>query len=320
MNCEYHDRVLSYLNSHGSDDPELEAHIAGCPQCSAMVDGYLEAEQIMTLPQTVYQGSPDALKRRVIKFDKGISRIVIFTIVGLVLGWFSYYYRTIGFWPLKAVIALPYKLSFWIHTLLHHRSDMEIQYGWMYFQNTDFFPESVTATIIAERVTAVLFGGAIYGALAYCTGDKRIFTLQRLMTFLACWTVLIVLTIGLSFGVSTYQINQMETLENVGEMWISPETKGAWTVWRSEEDSDIYDIFYSGLLQDDGIIRERDEEIPVIFTWRNQRETMIILINAEKQYLITRQGTLWRISPEFSQLIAGRDYHAVTEEEGTTND
>ena len=120
-----------------------------------MVDGYLEAEQKMQLPQTGYLGRPDALKQQVAKFDKGIGRIVIFTIVGLVLGWLSYHYTTIGFWPLKAVVAFPYKLSIWIHTLLHHHSDIEIQYCWMSFQYTDFFPGSVLATIIAERVAAV---------------------------------------------------------------------------------------------------------------------------------------------------------------------
>ncbi len=313
MNCKYHDRVLSYLNSHGSDDPELEAHIAGCPQCSAMVDEYLDAEQRMKIPKTGYQGNPDALKQQVRKFDKGISRIVIFTIIGLILGWFSYNYRTIGFWPLKAVIAVPYKLTFWIHTLLHHHSDIEIQYWGMSFLKTDFFSESVFATLIAERIVAVLFGGAIYGALAYCTGDKRIFTLQRLVKFLACWAVLIALSIGLSFGINVYQINQMETLKNVEEIWIPPEKEGFSTVWTPAKDSDIYNIFYSDLVQDDSIMRNHNEEIPVIFTWRHQKETMLVLINCEKQYLITSQGTLWRISHEFAQSIADRDYSNVME-------
>jgi len=320
MNCEYYDKVLSYLNSHGSDDPELEAHIAGCSQCSAMVNGYLEAEQNMKLPRTVYQGSPDALKQQVEKFDNGISRIIIFTLVGLILGWFSYNYRSIGFWLLKAVIAAPYKLSLWIHTLLHHHSDMEIRYGSLYFQNTDFFHGSTIATMIAERIVAVLFGGAIYGALAYCTGDKRIFTLTRLMKFLACWAAVIALTIGLSFGVYAYQIHQMETLKNVEEIWIPPQTESSSTVWASGRDSDVYNIFYSGLEQDSSIMRNRDKEIPIIFTWRNQKETMVVLINCEKHYLITSQGTSWRISPEFANLIAGRTYSTVTGKEGRTND
>ena len=102
----------------------------------------------------------------------------------------------------------------------------------------------------------------------------------------------------------------------MSKIWIPPETEGSSTVWSSDRDPDVYNILYSGLVQDDSIMRERDGEIPVTFTWNNQKQTMIVLINVEKQYLVTNQNTSWRISPEFARSIAAGDYGLSAQEEG----
>ena len=74
-------------------------------------------------------------------------------------------------------------------------------------------------------------------------------------------------------------------------------------IYEKQRDA-VYAAFYSGLVQDGSIMRDRAKEIPVTLTWKDQKEIMVVLINCEKRYLITSQGTPWRISPEFAQAIA----------------
>ena len=71
------------------------------------------------IPREVFDGDEEILKKRVIHFKKGARRIFVFTIVGLIMGWFSYLYVGVGFFPLKLIIAVPYKINEIIHNFFH---------------------------------------------------------------------------------------------------------------------------------------------------------------------------------------------------------
>lgn len=123
-------------------------------------------DQEFEIPREVYDGEEKKLKKRVVHFQKGVRRIFIFTIVGFIMGRFSYLYVTMRFLPLKAVVGVPYKLNEVIHNLLHGRQ-------WMQTTLDTFFPNANYVSLFAENVIPILFGGAIYGSLAYFTGDKE---------------------------------------------------------------------------------------------------------------------------------------------------
>ena len=48
MGCSYKNRVLDYLKGK-NEDPDIEKHIENCPECSALVEGYLEKEKELVM-------------------------------------------------------------------------------------------------------------------------------------------------------------------------------------------------------------------------------------------------------------------------------
>lgn len=160
----------------------------------------INQEQI-PIPKVVYQGEDKKLQERIGKFKVGTFRIVLFTIVGMFMGWHSMEYYTDSFLLTKVILAIPYKISEAIYvTVIGTGAERVLWEEMKVF--TEFFPLSPIATFLAERGTPVLIGGAIYGALAYFTGDKRVFTLNRFVKFFGIWCAVILLYIGGVYGVN----------------------------------------------------------------------------------------------------------------------
>lgn len=167
-------------------------------------------QEKITIPKVVYRGDDKKLTERIRKFKAGTMRIVIFTIVGMILGWYSYTYYTDSFFITKIILAIPYKLSeaIYVSIIGTNAEQLMLQAG---YPLTEFFPQSPLATFLAEQVTPVLIGGAIYGALGYFTGDKRVFTLQRFVKFFGIWCAVILLYIG-----SVYAVNAVDSKREPG--------------------------------------------------------------------------------------------------------
>ena len=116
--CDYRERVLKYLREN-TEDPGVERHLEECMECRALVEGYLEQEKELDIPEAGYEGTDEELKERVVHFEKGTRRILVFTLVGFVLGWFSIAYFTDSFLVTKVILAIPYKASEMLHNLFH---------------------------------------------------------------------------------------------------------------------------------------------------------------------------------------------------------
>ncbi len=152
-------------------------------------------QEKIELPEIVYQGEDQKLQERIGKFKAGTFRIILFSIVGMIMGWFSFEYYGDSFLLTKVILAVPYKISEAIYvTIIGTGAEGAMQENVQLF--TAFFPYSPIATFLAERITPVLLGGAIYGALAYFTGDKRVFTLPRFIRFFGVWCMVILLYVG----------------------------------------------------------------------------------------------------------------------------
>lgn len=174
----------------------------------------MEEQKRVEIPEVVYQGDDRKLKERVSRFKEGSFRIVVFTIVGFVMGAYSRNYISVDFFPVKLILAVPYKISEAIYVSVIGTDAARMMAigssSWHVF--TEFFPHSPAATFLAETVTTVLTGGAIYGALAYFTGDKRVFTMQRFLKFGAVWCVILLISIGAAYLVNAKAIYDNENL------------------------------------------------------------------------------------------------------------
>lgn len=273
----------------------------------------MEEQKKIEIPEVVYQGDDRKLKERVYKFKAGSLRIAVFTIVGFVMGAYSHNYVVVGFFPMKLVLAIPYKISEAIYVSIIG-TDAALMFstanrsgGW-YWYFTEFFPHSFTATFLAEVCTTVLMGGAIYGALAYFTGDKRVFTMQRFLKFGAGWCVILLIAVGASYLVNARAMYDNEKLRGEPHFVVyNSEGKGHGISGDAEQP--VKECFYSEL-EETYIVRDYEQELPLEIDFDYVRYC-VCRVNYERQYLVTEQGRTYHISREFAQII--RQY----EEEGT---
>ena len=135
----------------------------------------------IVIPKITCGKNDDVLLERVVKLKKGTLRIIVFMLVGMVMGWFSYSYVQDSFIITKVILCIPYKISEAIYTSIIGTDAFRTSIEEICFNS--YFPQNFLATFLAERITPVLIGSMIYGSLAYFTGDKRVFTLQRFVKF-----------------------------------------------------------------------------------------------------------------------------------------
>lgn len=310
MSCSYKEKVLSYLRGTIEDENEvlaIEKHIDNCAECQALIEGYTQkAQEIVNIPTKEFQGNENELKKSVVSYEKGTRRIIAFTIVGLILGWFSYFYYTDQFIVTKIILAIPYKANEMIHNILHsHRGMLEYYYG---HTLTEFFPQSFIATILAERFTPVLIGGAIYGSLAYFTGNKNIFTLRKYLKFAVIWCLIILMWVGGTFLLNFYTVQNNNELKNISGYGLKAETGG--TNYYNDHMDNIFNMlniaFYDGdypkLLE--SVERNKKNEHYIDFYFGNIHSGyMTAIINPIDRYLVTDNRKIYKISESFAKLV-----------------
>ncbi|MBR0598160.1 hypothetical protein [Sinanaerobacter chloroacetimidivorans] len=306
MKCEMKEYVLEYLKGD-SHDLEIEKHLEHCEQCQALMEGYLAKEDAINLPEA--ECITGNLKERVENYDKGTKRIVVFTIVGLILGWFSYKYYITDFLPLKIVIGIPYKISEMIHVTFHDHSFIYLT-QYTLGQLNEFFPQAHFASFFAEYGISSLIGGAIYGSLGFFTGDKRIFTLTKYLKFAAVWAIIISLAVGGTFLANHAAVEKNQKFEDVSGFFLNYESGGEGFY---DDDTGEREDFFKALEEAfyaDGQITEtnrqrnavNEELIEFVFgPWYTRY--MAALINLQEGYLVSDTGRVYSMSDEFCQMV-----------------
>lgn len=257
------------------------------------------------IPEIVYQGDDKKLKERIFKFKTGSLRIGVFTLIGLILGFYSHTYVTDTFFPTKVIMAIPYKISEAIYVSVLGTDAKKIPFwDWPVSPNA-FFPHSWLATVMAELVTVVLISGAIYGSLAYFTGDKRIFTLQRFLKFAGCWCAAILLCIGLAYGINSKAVADNERLRGEPEFFLyHGEMSGVegGHGFYEESANALRELLYNEL-SPTHIQRNAEDEIPMHLIYALGRVGEY-KVNCQECYLVTEQGRLYHISEEFAAVLS----------------
>lgn len=280
------------------------------------------------IPRELYDGEEKKLKKRVIHFRKGVRRIFVFTIVGFIMGWFSYLYVTMRFLPLKAVVGVPYKLNEVIHNLLHGGQRMQTTLD-------AFFPNANYVSVFAENILPVLFGGAIYGSLAYFTGDRKVFTYKRFVKFFSVWVMILAVSIGGTFAGNAYVCNKNESLKDITGFMVHSDLVGESAFAGKNVKKDVNQAIGSYLEQafykeggnleklDQSVREKSGEQLLCLWFGKAQSGYMECQVNAEKRYIVTGQGNVFRITEDFAKMLQKFDretgynrYYMRYEEEG----
>lgn len=263
----------------------------------------MDQDAKIEIPEIRYQGDDRKLKERVSKFKAGTCRIVVFTLVGLCMGFFSHTYVRDEFILTKVIMAVPYKISEAIYTSLIGTDAPTRYFEYLHRFNfyTEFFPHSMVATFLAETVTAVLIGGAVYGALAYFTGDRRVFTLQRFLKFAACWCAVILLTVGAAYAVNAKAVSDNENMKGNPVFFLYNSKGSGRGAYGAETESLMQEAFYSEL-REESIARSYEQELDLGICFSDFR-VCTCRVNYEQQYVVTEQGKTYHISAEFAQMI-----------------
>ena len=254
-------------------------------------------EEEIEIPEVSYEGEDSKLLELVGKFKKGTLRIIIFTLVGAAMGWFSYTYTTDSFFITKVIFAVPYKISEAIYVSVIGTGAVPWYPGADMWGFTEFFPQSVPATFLAERVTPILIGTALYGCMGYFTGDKRVFTLRRFVKFLFCHGVVLAVFIAVVYGVNAKAEYDNNRLRGTEYFSLESETQGE-TITGDRAEI-LLNAFENGRKEDDNIIRNEDGEIRIHISFAGGMRNMSASVNAEERYLATEDGSTFRISEEF---------------------
>lgn len=268
-------------------------------------------EQRIEIPKVVYQGDDKKLKERVSKFKAGSFRIAVFTVVGCIMGAYSHIYTSVGFLPIKVLLAIPYKINEAIYVSIIGTDSTNQNWYWNF---TEFFPHSIIATFLAEVCTTILIGGAIYGSLAYFSGDKRVFTLGRYMKFGAVWCAIILTAVGMSYFVNAKAIYDNENLKGDPVFTVVNSEGRGCGIGGGEAGNSVKEIFYSEL-EERAVARDLKGELPLRIVFDSVRYC-VCGVNYEKQYLVTEKGRTYHISADFAQIIRRYEEEGVMMHEG----
>lgn len=261
-------------------------------------------QEKIEIPKVKYQGDDKKLKERIFKFKTGSFRIAVFTVVGFVVGSYSRTYTSDSFFPTKLILAIPYKINEAIYCSILGTDAATTRYWRWPPSQTIFFPRSALATIFAEVVTTILISGAIYGSLAYFTGDKRVFTLGRYLKFAGCWCAVIFLSIVGAYGINAKAVSDNEKLIGIEGIYLTRELgDGSSSSGRvgDKETEELLEMLY-GSMEEITVERKSEEEIPINFSFSWGRETEC-RINCTECYLVTERGRIYSVSKDFAEIV-----------------
>ena len=306
MACKYKEKTLSLLKGE-IEDNDLEEHIEVCTECAALVEGYLEKSKEIEvhIDDELFLVDKNKFKKYIYKYRKGMARIIVFTLIGMFMGWMSFRYVSDSFFVTKLITAIPYKISEIIYGFLYKPP-------YLYLEDYNaFFPQVLVVSFMAERLTPVLIGGALYGSLGYFTGSRKIFTLKKYIRFICIWCSIILAWIGSMFVLNEYFLIRNNQLKDISGFFLNAKMHGSG--YYEDHRNEIYQLLRNALgnieelktLSAEEIKRSEHETRVEIFMGVSRRNKTIV--NWEEKFMILEDGRAVAISDEFAALV--RDYY-----------
>ncbi|HHY71596.1 MAG TPA: zf-HC2 domain-containing protein [Thermoanaerobacterales bacterium] len=224
MDCKFKDKLIPYLEEKLSKEEMqiIEAHIDECELCQKSLDDLIKKESLnILLPMEEIED--EILIERIKIRKSGVRRIILYGVLGFILGLFSHYYTMDKFIVTKAIMALPYKLaefglglffsnnvlSPWQHMGYHH-----VTPGMGYFpfnRVLDFLASILTPAILS------CFGALIIG---YLFSDKRVFQRKRILRFLVTAVSVFLIWIVILHGIYAFTLDKIDKFEGINDITI----------------------------------------------------------------------------------------------------
>ena len=241
MSCEFKEKTQWYCENF-EKIIEVEEHISNCEECRKLLD---DSTQSIELPREDIADENTNLLKKVLKRKKEAKRILIFSIIGMIMGFFSYKYIDQNIFILKLILAVPYKLMemvmLYIRPQVTNIFSFNDYMGYMGYMHSSIFLKFWVLNATAERVLPCIIGGCIYGSIGYITGDKNVLTLKKFIAFISKWVVAAVLCVGLLFGTYYYVSDATYSFEDISGFMVSTSSNG--TVYNGS--TGVYNDRYS---------------------------------------------------------------------------
>ena len=225
MSCEFKEKTQWYCDNFAKI-VEVEEHISNCEECRKLLD---TTTQSIELPKETAIDENTNLLKKVLEKKKEAKRILIFSIIGMVMGFFSYRYTEQNIFILKLLLSVPYKIMEMVMLYIRPEVINIFSYdymGYMGYMHSSIFLKFWILNAVAERVLPCIIGGCIYGGIGYITGDKNILTLKKFIVFISKWVVAAILCVGLLFGTYHYVSDASYQFEDISGFMISTSSNG----------------------------------------------------------------------------------------------
>lgn len=212
MSCEFNEKTKWYSDNF-KKIMEIEEHIAECDECKALLD---RSTAEISFHQPDITDENTFLLNKVLKKKRAEKRILIFCIIGMIMGFFSYTYSGQSIFILKLIMAIPYKLAemFFMYAGPYTNMFMEqVHMGGRVSARSEILYQ------VSMMIVPSIIGGCIYGSIGYLTEKKDVFTLKKFALFILKWAIVLILSIGIILGLyknisdDTYKLEKITGFE-----------------------------------------------------------------------------------------------------------
>lgn len=221
MSCEFKEKTQWYCENFAKI-VEAEEHISNCQECRELLDENIKR---LELPKEDMTDENTNLLKKVLKRRRDTRRILIFSIIGMFMGFFSFTYRQQNIFILKLIIGIPYKIMEMF--MLYIRPEVTDIFSSPAYMDNSIFLKFRVLSAVAERVLPCIIGGCIYGSIGYITGDKSIFTLKKFVVFISKWAAAAALCVGLLFATYYHVSDASYSLKDISGFMIATSSNGA---------------------------------------------------------------------------------------------
>ncbi|ADY55405.1 hypothetical protein Sgly_1079 [Syntrophobotulus glycolicus DSM 8271] len=314
MSCIYREKIKDYLEEKlpPKEMETMEKHLESCAECQAELDKYLDPK--LSLEVKPPDVEDEVLVRKIKARIKGMRRIILYGLLGFILGLFSRFYTLDEFLLTKAMMALPYKLAeFVLGIFFSGNVVLSGDRMYYYYQGgMGFFPYHPLLDFLATTVTPAIIASFMAVMIGYFLSDKRVFRRQNILKFLVTWFIIFLVWTGTLYGTYNHALGKINNLEGIKALTVYTAEKNS-TSWLIRIDQDAFrDEKYTKLV---AIISEAEKVTAKIYPQaKNGYEMLVsfsgggtipIYLDRDSGEMIVKNGSAYLIPPEKLEYING---------------
>ncbi len=307
MSCEFDEKTRWYCDNFNKII-EIEEHISECEECKKLLDA--RTEQI-ELPKAEIPDENTSLLKKVLKRKRSEKRVLIFSMIGMFMGFFSYTYVHQSIFVTKLIMAIPYKLAEMFLMYISPNTHMFMNYNYI---GEVIFARFAVLSYASMLILPCIIGGCIYGSIGYVTESRDVFTLKRFSVFILKWIAAAIACIGAIFGIYRHVSAAAYNFEDISGFAISYSTDGekydgTYVVYK-DDSSRKYDALAQGLRERKGMgrtyIDDRDGLMPINILGK-YGFTVSALLDTENNLIYIDNGDTYMLPESFADACVSKN-------------